>query len=74
MSDHERAGFVVNIIKSHLIPEQIIDWLGFILDLREGCFSVPQYNVDRLKSVVEISPCQVQFLPMLWQALWDKQA
>ena len=56
VSDLKRAGFVLNIIKSHLTPEQIIDWLGFIIDLREGCFSVPQYKIDRLKSAIANVP------------------
>ena len=37
VSDLDRAGFVLNVIRSHLNLVQIIDWLGFILDLREGC-------------------------------------
>ena len=31
---------LLNIMKSQLSPVQVIDWLGFTLDLREGCFSV----------------------------------
>ena len=52
VSDLDRAGFVLNTMKSQLSPVQVIDWLGFTLDLREGCFSVPQLKIDRLKSVI----------------------
>ena len=45
-------GFVLNIMKSQLSPVQVIDWLEFTLDLREGCFSVPQLKIDRLKSAL----------------------
>ena len=54
VSDLDRAGFVLNIMKSQLSPVQVIDWFGFTLDLREGCFcfSVPQLKIDRLKSAI----------------------
>ena len=52
VSDLDRAGFVLNVIKTHLEPVQIIDWLGFVIDLREGSFSVPQHKIDRLKSAI----------------------
>ena len=39
-SDLDRDGFVFNnTMKSQLSPVQVIKWLGFALDLREGCFS-----------------------------------
>ena len=56
VSNLDRAGFMLNVIKSHLNPVQIINWLGFILDLREGCFSVPQHKIDRLKSAIANIP------------------
>ena len=43
---------MLNIMKSQLSPVQVIDWLGFTLNLREGCFSVPQLKFDRLKSAI----------------------
>ena len=46
VSDLDSAGFVLNVIKTHLEPVQIIDWLGFIINLRDGCFSVPQHKID----------------------------
>ena len=52
VSDLDRAGFVLNIMKSQLSPVQVIDWLGFTLDLREGCFSAPQLKIDWLKSAI----------------------
>ena len=51
-SDLERAGFVLNVSKSHLEPHQIADWLGFIIDLCTGCFRVPSDKVDRLKATI----------------------
>ena len=45
VSDLDRAGFMLNIMKSQLSPVQVIDWLGFTLDLREGCFSVLNSNL-----------------------------
>ena len=56
VSDLDRAGFVLNVIKTHLEPVQIIDWLGFVIDLREGSFSVPQHKIDRLKSAITNVP------------------
>ena len=52
VSDLNKAGFVLNVSKSHLEPVQIIDWLGFTVDLKRGCFSVPQHKIDRLKLAV----------------------
>ena len=52
VSDLDRAGFVLKIMKSQLSPVQVINWLGFTLDLREGCFGVPQLKIDPLKSAI----------------------
>ena len=38
----ERAGFVVNDAKSVWTPSHCVIWLGFKIDLLEGCVSVPQ--------------------------------
>ena len=51
-SDLEKAGFVLNIPKSHLEPHQITDWLGVIIDLCAGCFRVPTDKIDRLKTAI----------------------
>ena len=57
VSDLEQAGFVINTAKSHLEPHQVSEWLGFTVDLEEGCFKVPCDKIRRLKSVlVTISP------------------
>ena len=36
VSDLDRAGFVLNVIKTHLEPVHIIDWLGFVIDLSKS--------------------------------------
>ena len=41
VSDLERSGFVPHVSKSHLEPVQVEGWLGFTVNLSEGCFSVP---------------------------------
>ena len=53
VSDLERAGFVLNVTKSCLEPCQIVEWLGFIVDLSAGCFRVPQDKVCRLKNAIQ---------------------
>ena len=47
------AGFVTHIEKSQWIPSRSLEWLGFIVDLDKGEFSVPQNKLDALK-------CQLQ--------------
>ena len=49
LSDLEHAGFVLNIAKSHL---EVMDWLGFIVDLNADCFRVPADKIARLKSAI----------------------
>ena len=50
--DLENAGFVINIEKSSWVPSQVIEWLGFKIDLENGRFSVPLEKLDALKSMV----------------------
>ena len=50
--DLEKAGFIVNTEKSSWVPSQIIDWLGFRIDLAEGMFSVPPEKLEALKAMV----------------------
>ena len=38
--------------KSLLEPQQVVDWLGFIVDLKAGCFRVPADKIARLKSAI----------------------
>ena len=47
--DLESAGFVVNIEKSQWDPSHNIEWLGFLIDLPTGKFSVPSDKINRLK-------------------------
>ena len=42
----QALGFVINIEKSSWVPSQIIDWLGFRIDLVKGMFSVPPEKLD----------------------------
>ena len=52
MSDLKLSGFVLNVQKSCLEPQQIGKWLGFNLDLLEGKFYVPNDKLASLKSVI----------------------
>ena len=42
------AGFILNIPKSKLTPQQIGQWLGFILDLLNGRYYVPKEKISKL--------------------------
>jgi len=53
VSDLELAGFVLNITKSRLKPEQVGVWLGFILDLKEGKLLVPEDKVALLVKSID---------------------
>ena len=37
----ECAGFVINLEKSHWMPSNNMEWLGFNIGLAKGEFSVP---------------------------------
>ena len=52
VSDLKFAGFVLNVPKSHLDPQQVGKWLGFIIDLLEGNFYVPDDKLKSLKSAI----------------------
>ena len=47
------AGFILNIPKSKLTPQQIGQWLGFILDLHIGRFSVPKDTISKLMHSID---------------------
>jgi len=47
--DLEHAGFVIKIEKCEWVPSQEIEWLGFIINLDQGEFTVPSSKLDRLK-------------------------
>lgn len=45
VDDLTLAGFILNIPKSKLMPQQIGQWLGFILDLLHGKYFVPKEKI-----------------------------
>ena len=53
VSDLKQAGFVLNVLKSCLDPVQIGKWLGFIIDLRNGNFYIPEQKMESLKSAIK---------------------
>lgn len=46
----ESAGFVKNIEKSQWDPSVRIEWLGFLIDLDKGEFTVPDHKISSLNS------------------------
>ena len=52
LSDLEEAGFLLSIDKCCLKPCQIGEWLGFIIDLVQGQFRVPEQKLEKLKSSI----------------------
>ena len=52
LSDLEKAGLVLNIKKSHLVPQRVGAWLGFIIDLEHGMFLVPQEKISKLQNSI----------------------
>ena len=47
-SDLENAGFLVNQGKSQWEPVQILDWLGFTWNLRDGFIDIPGHKIENL--------------------------
>ena len=47
-SQLEESGFVLNIEKSHWVPAQQGEHLGYVVDLKRGLFKVPQRRRDTL--------------------------
>ena len=45
-----KAGLVISIEKCALVSAQEGNWLGFIIDLANGCFYVSPEKIDRLQS------------------------
>lgn len=69
VSDLKLVRFVLHIPKSCLEPQQIGQWLGFILDLLKGNFYVPDDGLTSLKSVVgNVYPLH-EFLLSVWPRL-----
>ena len=52
VSDLKQAGFVLNVSKSCLDPVRIGKWLGFIIDLQNGNFYIPEQKMESLKSAI----------------------
>ena len=48
--DLQYAGFVINVEKSVWDPKQKIEWLGLVIDLAKGEFSVPDRKLVKLRS------------------------
>ena len=51
--DLQCAGFVVNVEKSVWDPKPDTEWLGFIIDLAKGEFSVPDRKFVKLRSQLQ---------------------
>ena len=47
------AGFVLNISKSRLAPQQNGQWLGFLLDLLNGRYLVPKAKISKLMHSID---------------------
>ena len=72
VSDLTLAGFVLNIPKSHLDPQQVGRWLGFVIDLLEGNFHILDDNWRVLDPPLEVLILLVQFRLDAWPRLWGK--
>jgi hypothetical protein len=51
--DLASAGFILNIPKSKLTPQQVGQWLGFIIDLLNGKFFVPKEKIAKLCRAID---------------------
>ena len=49
LQDLEAAGMVVNQKKSHLIPTQQVEHLGFMVDFKKGLLQVPQEKMKNIR-------------------------
>ena len=56
LADLERAGLVLNMEKSHLEPQQVGEWLGFVVNLDKGLFVVPVEKIKKLQSTIQCIP------------------
>ena len=59
----ECAGFVVKIEKSQWNPSQEVEWLGFVINLSKGEFTVPSDKIDWLRVKLSELNSVVLFLP-----------
>ena len=60
--DIENSGFVINGEKSIWEPSQSMEWLGFLLDLSVGKFSVLASKIEALNQ-----GCERQKRPRMYQ-------
>ena len=56
----ESAGFVINMEKSQWDLSVRIEWLGFLIDLDNGEFTVPEHKISSLNSkLLEVTKAQL---------------
>ena len=48
-----QAGFVANEAKSFWSPSQMVQWLGFNVDLLVGCITVPDKKIIALQNMLQ---------------------
>ena len=48
-----KAGLLTNEEKSVWVPSPVIAWLGFIIDLQQGCVLVPDAKLAKLQSILQ---------------------
>ena len=53
VSNLKKAGFVLNLPKSYLDPQQIGKWLVFIIDICKGSYYVPEDKLGNLKPAIK---------------------
>jgi len=46
----KEAGFIVNVEKSEWKPSTKVEWLGFMINLSKGEFSIPVEKINALKA------------------------
>ena len=49
LQDLEASGMVLNKKKSHLVPTQQVEHLGFMVDLKHGLLQVPQEKMKNIR-------------------------
>ena len=49
----EKAGLVVNIDRSVFKPVQCLEWLGFLWDLKNGIFLIPERRISNVRSFID---------------------
>ena len=49
-SDLANASVVANHAKSVWLPNQVLEWLGLLWNLRDGILSIPHARIDKLKN------------------------